>query len=159
MQKKRCVCLTRTCFEIPLKTRVQQCVGTCVWISPSSDTGIWRGGFRELKKVRRQSLGFRVEAHFSLRTSFSTYYLCDLELTTLNFSTYKAVIKTPCRTGWRIKTKSNRACGESSMAFSSHCMEAKIDTEVPSQIRVGPEQSLDGMHTAGRKEVGHLDVG
>lgn len=45
------------------------------------------------------------------------------------------------------------------MAFSSHCMEAKIDTEVPSQIRVGPEQSLDGVHTAGRKEVGHLDVG
>lgn len=153
------MCLTRTCFEIPLKTRVQQWVGTCVWISPSSDTGIWRWGFQELKKVRRQSLGFRVQAHFSLRTSFSTYYLCDLELTILNFSTYKAVIKTPCRTGCRIKTKSNQACGESSMAFSNHRMEAKIDTEVPGQIWVGPEQPLEGVHTAGRKEVGHLDVG
>lgn len=69
------------------------------------------------------------------------------------------MIKTPCKTDCRIKSKSNQACGESRVAFSSHCMEAKIDTKFPSQIWLRPKQSLEREHTAAKKEVGHLDVG
>lgn len=65
-----------------------------VWgFLPPPTTGSCRWQMLRASGRLEAKAGLWVQAYFSLRTKVSTRRLGDLELATLNFSTYKAVIK------------------------------------------------------------------